>query len=226
MKLVANVAQGLSVVQGHHATHHEARTDDTQQTASHVNQIFKELLQACPAWNARFERHPQELADLKRSYLKGLAESDVRDLREIHYGIRKARASDGDFFPSVGKFISWCKPNIEDLGLQTAREAFNRIYEYNDTDLRFRLPTVILATFNQINHWDLTHLPQDKLFPIFESQYERIIRRYAAGEDITALCPKALPEPKQRTRTQDEKELARKNGIAKIAELRAKHFGR
>ncbi|MDW3058704.1 replication protein P [Vibrio sp. 1978] len=226
MKSVVNLAQGLSVVQGHLDNHQEARMDDSRQTANHVNQIFKELLQACPAWNVRFEKKPQELADLKRSYLKGLVENNLYDLREIQYGIRKARSSESDFFPSVGKFISWCKPSAEDMGYPTAREAFNRIAEYNSQDTRYSLPPLILATFNQIGHWDLTHLPEAKLFPIFESQYGHLIKRLVAGEDISVFCPKALPTPEQRTKTQGEKEQDRKNGLSMIASLKAKHFGR
>ncbi|WP_142995794.1 replication protein P [Vibrio coralliilyticus] len=227
MKSVTNLLQDVTLSRLTVVPISAERMDKSKQTATHVNQIFQELLQACPAWNARFEKNPNELANLKRSYLKGLVEENLFDMKQIQFGIRKARAVDSDFFPSVGKFISWCKPTAEELGYPSAREAFARISEFNSGgDMRYNLPPVILATFNQVGHWDLTHLSENKLYPIFESQYLHIIKLAMNGGDINALCPKALPKPENRTKTKEELERNRLNGLSAIQLLKKKHFKR
>ena len=76
-----------------------------------------------------------------------------------------------------------------------------------------------------MNHWELTHLSQQKLFPVFQSHYESLIRKVAIGEDITRMCPMVLPKPAERTLTQGEREQRRQTGLSMIRQLKQKYFG-
>lgn len=102
-----------------------------QTAAQHVNEIFKELMSACPAWRVTFT-DAQILADTKKSYVKALMDAKISDFEMIKLGVSKARLDPSDFFPSPGKFVSWCKPSPEDLGLSPMdiayREACNNAH--------------------------------------------------------------------------------------------------
>ncbi len=78
--------------------------------AQHVNLIFVELRAAFPAWRATIKTK-DELNAAKRSYTKALMESDLHSMALIQHGLEMARNSDIDFFPSAGKFVSWCLSN-------------------------------------------------------------------------------------------------------------------
>ncbi len=189
-----------------------------------MNYVIKELCSIFPAWRNAI-KNQSELDAIKKTWTKAFIDSDLYDMRKVQFGIRKARLSGSDFFPSVGKFIQWCSPCAEDLGLPSAQVAFAMYGDYRYPETRKNVPDVVQATFNQIGHWDLTHLTEQALYPIFEKHYQSLIVRLINGEDIRALCPKALPKPEQRTKTKGELEQERTNALSTIAKLRAAHFG-
>jgi hypothetical protein len=195
-----------------------------QQAEICMNFVIKELCSIFPAWRNAI-KNQTELDSVKKTWVKAFIDSDLYDMRKVQFGIRKARLSGSDFFPSVGRFIQWCSPCAEDLGLPPVELAFAMYGDYRYAETRKQLPTVVQAAFNQIQHWDLTHLSEQALFPIFEKHYQSLINRVVNGEDITELCPRALPKPEQRTKTQSELAQERKNALNTIANLRASYFG-
>ena len=106
----------------------QARTDQphvevAQQAAWAINDIFKSLQACFPAWRNAFPtEHEFDIA--KRVWSKALVESGVTHIADIKLGMRQARASPSDFFPSVGRFIQWCTPSPEDFGLLSVGRAY------------------------------------------------------------------------------------------------------
>ncbi|MDN3611338.1 replication protein P [Vibrio ostreicida] len=202
------------------------------QAAIHlVNDLFAELQGIFPAWRVAFPN--QTTVDkAKRTWTLALFESGVHHRKQIEFGLRKARLSGLPYIPSVGQFVQWCRPSAEDLNQPTVRQAFAMLGDYQasqqlaDDTLRATVPLVVQAAFNQINHWDLGHLSEGRLFPIFEDEYQRLLTKLACGEDISAQYPRALPTPSQRTLTFEEKERHRVNGLSIIQQLKRQHFGR
>lgn len=80
-----------------------------------INRVVSELQSIFPAW-----RHaiPDEeaLEALKRTYMTTMRETGVNSLKMIGKGLAKARQSKSDFFPSAGKFCSWCLEDDDWLG--------------------------------------------------------------------------------------------------------------
>ncbi|CAM3692800.1 Replication protein P [Vibrio aerogenes CECT 7868] len=194
------------------------------QTARLVNHIFTELQVIFPAWRVAFP-DKSSLNNAKRTWTIALFESRIYHTRQIELGLQKARQSGSPHVPSVGQFIRWCVPTCEALNLPTAEQAFAMIGDFRYEETRQHLPMVVQAAFHQIGHWDLTHLSQQKLFPVFQSHYDGLIRKVAIGEDISQLCPVLLPEPGERTLTLEEKERRRKAGLSKIQQLKQQYFG-
>ncbi|MEI8631435.1 replication protein P [Vibrio sp. PP-XX7] len=153
------------------------------QTAKLVNHIFTELQVIFPAWRMAFP-DKAALNNAKRIWTVALFENRIYHTRQIDFGLRKARQSGNPHMPSVGQFIRWCLPTCEELGIPTAEQAFGLIGEFNYEATRQQLPMVVQVAFHQIGHWDLTHLSQQKLFPIFQSHYEVLVRKVAMGENI------------------------------------------
>ena len=92
----------------------------------HINSIFKRLAHTFPSFKNAY-RTEEERTEVKRVWVKALVESGVCSTEQIARGMAKARQHESDFFPSVGKFISWCKPDAADMGLPIAHEAWLEI---------------------------------------------------------------------------------------------------
>ena len=119
---------------------------DIDQNAKVINHTFNELMMIKTGWRAMFpsinaktdgEKLKKAMGKLKQQFMKGFIENDINSIEQIDFGLKRARADDNPFFPSVGEFISWCQPDLADLGLPTAFEAWrivSNIYSIHDID--------------------------------------------------------------------------------------------
>ncbi|WP_158138680.1 replication protein P [Vibrio metschnikovii] len=225
MKSIANIASGFNPsVAGHTGGEQEPATSVPTSAVVLVNNLFAELQVIFPAWRLAFPTQAA-LDNAKRTWTLALFENGIHHGAQIKAGLRKARSSGSPHMPSVGQFMSWCRPSAEDLGLPSIERAFAMIGMMRYPDMRQRIPDVVQAAFNQIQHWDLTHLTEKDLFPIFKSHYQKLIEKVSRGEDISSLCPRALPADKV-TKTQGEKDQERLNGLSTIQSLRQNLFKR
>ena len=88
-----------------------------QQAAWEINNIFAQLQTCFPAWRAAIKSQ-NELNMTKQTWAKALIENNVTSLEQVAIGMKKARASDSDFMPSVGKFITWCLGTDEKTSIE------------------------------------------------------------------------------------------------------------
>lgn len=89
-----------------------------------INRLFREIRNARPAWRQAWPTS-EALASAKVTWVLALVEGEVRDWdRQIEAGLRRLRAEPSDFVPAPGKFIEWCRPTAESLGLQSAERAY------------------------------------------------------------------------------------------------------
>ncbi|WP_232612836.1 replication protein P [Photobacterium carnosum] len=77
-----------------------------------INKIFKELCSVLPAWRNHL-RTPDEFKATRASFTKGMMENGIISSEQVKRGLAKARSQESDFFPSVGKFCSWCKDDSQ-----------------------------------------------------------------------------------------------------------------
>ena len=97
-------------------------------TAEVVNSLFKELQAIFPAWKQAWPTD-EALAAAKRSWIKAFVAAGINTLEQIRYGLLNCRQFGGDFAPSVGKFIKWCQPTPEMLGIPSHDKAFREALE-------------------------------------------------------------------------------------------------
>jgi hypothetical protein len=88
-----------------------------------INNVFARLKAIFPAWRSAYP-DDAALAEAKKIWVLGFIDAGIGSTEQVAAGMRKARLSGMDFFPSVGKFIAWCKPQPEDIGLPPASSAY------------------------------------------------------------------------------------------------------
>lgn len=229
MKSISDITEENPIVRSYGAQQEiVTRQNITQRVSNddainHINFIFAELCAAFPAWRNTF-RNQIELDDAKRSWVKGLIEADVTDLELIKTGLKKARASDSDFFPSVGKFISWCNSN-DDFLLPDAEFAFQSLPIYM-AGFRNQIPAPTLAAFDQIGKPAIRKKNERDVFKLFKYSYELVCKRVKTNKPIDDLLIKPLPKPKPKKLSPKFVEAKRDRVLSKIQIFKQENFGR
>jgi len=158
-------------------------------TAEVVNALFKELQAIFPAWKQAWP-DDEALKAAKRSWIKAFLAAGINQLEQIRYGLQNCRQIGGDFAPSVGKFIKWCQPTPEMLGIPSHDKAFREALE-NAHPSRFGARTWSHASVRhaalQCELHNLGDLIPEKASKVFDRAYDITIRRLVQGlplEDI------------------------------------------
>lgn len=158
-------------------------------TADVVNALFKELQAIFPAWKQAWP-DAESLNAAKRSWIKAFIVAGITTLEQIRYGLQNCRQIGGDFAPSVGKFIKWCQPTPEMLGIPSHDKAFREALE-NSHPSRFGARTwshpAVRHAALQCELHNLGELIPEKASKVFDRAYDITIRRLVQGlplEDI------------------------------------------
>lgn len=95
-----------------------------------MNELFSTLEAIFPAWRVSMKSE-RAISNVKLLWTEEFIQHkiDTGENLNIEQGIRLAKASESDFFPSIGKFISWCK---QDGGLTGENEALERFNNAQD----------------------------------------------------------------------------------------------
>ena len=78
-------------------------------TPEYVDQIFDRIRMSKTGWKASF-CNADEVMGYKKAMADALIYSNVTSHDVVSNAIIKAIIDPGDFMPSVGKFVGWCKP--------------------------------------------------------------------------------------------------------------------
>lgn len=152
-------------------------------TAEVVNALFKELQAIFPAWKQAWP-DDEALKAAKRSWIKAFLAAGINQLEQIRYGLQNCRQIGGDFAPSVGKFIKWCQPTPEMLGIPSHDKAFREALE-NLHPSRFGARTWSHAAVRhaalQCELHNLGDLIPEKASKVFDRAYDITIRRLVQG---------------------------------------------
>ena len=121
MKAVSMIAHGLwdkaqsgELLAAEQATPPVTEINNTLVSA--INELFKELRSIRSAWRQAWP-DKQTYQASKRQWFQAFLEEGVCTQGQIDYGMAQVRKHPGDFIPSPGQFIEWCKPTPEMLGL-------------------------------------------------------------------------------------------------------------
>jgi len=138
--------------------------------------------------------------ECKRAYgselLKAFRDAQINTPAHIQRGIDRMRLDESDFAPSIGKFVSWCKPSLTDYGLPSVelahREAcINAGKSKND---RKWTHVAIYHASMRTGYMELSSSTQENTRKVFKQHYEALLEEIINGKELEE--PLRLEKPK------------------------------
>ncbi len=161
-------------------------------TVDVVNDLFIELQAIFPAWRRAWP-DDKSLAAAKRSWVRAFVASGIDRIEQIRFGLAQCRVSGSDFAPSVGRFIEWCAPTPEQLGLPATRDAYREACRIaHPTASADGVHAAVYHAATEVGFWELANLPEQKSYKLFERVYGAVVQMVLGGKPLREV-PKALP---------------------------------
>lgn len=183
----------------------------TPQTAEVVNDLFRRLRGIFPAWRQAWPS-TDALDAAKAEWIKEFADEGIRTLEQIEFGIQKCRKLKKPFAPSVGEFIAMCVPGPEDFGMPAAADAWIEALMATYSHEAVKLAAEATGLF------DLRGAKQEDkgLRARFDRNYEIILRRAQAGQQLDGKIATGIGHDSQKTEFELANDLADQQVQAKI----------
>ncbi|WP_311969328.1 replication protein P [Pseudomonas baltica] len=185
-----------------------------------INELFKELRSIRSAWRQAWP-DKETYHSSKRQWFQAFIEAEVCTPGQIAFGMSQVRKHPGDFIPSPGQFIEWCKPSPEMLGLpplgKAHREACRNAHPGMAGQGNWSHDAVWHAA-KECGFENLNRLATDLSLKLFERNYAIAVRRILAGLPLQSM-PLAVTHHQKSSSTP---EVAR----AALAELRKQRGAR
>ncbi|CCO44761.1 putative Replication P family protein [Vibrio nigripulchritudo SOn1] len=182
-----------------------------------VNTLFAELQSIFPSWRHALP-DDETLARTKKTWTKAFIENQVVTQAQLQQGLREARRHSRPFFPSAGQFIAWCCGSPEQHGIPDVRSAYLEVCRNASDPLVAQWTHPALYVMGSKTGWDALKTRSEKYtYPIFQSQYQKILIRVARGESFSDSVPKPLPHKPLKG------PLSREKSIERIQSLRDKY---
>lgn len=127
MKTINNVLTTVTDQQAiHKAPESRQSFENTDQVRDFINDLFRALKACYPAWRQAFSTE-QEYKDARLMWTRAMAEAGIRSMEQVRKGVEAARRDPSDFMPGPGKFVQWCKPSPDELGMPTMPNAWREV---------------------------------------------------------------------------------------------------
>ncbi len=195
-----------------------------------INQVFSQLSVIFPAWKYALPTE-KELSLAKMEWTKAFNENGIHELDQIKYGFKKARASESDFLPSCGKFISWCTPTAEDLGYPSEHKALQSCITYKNNKNMFGNTGIttrpfIIELYKRVDWWLMNNagsqMEHKKAEKHFREEYLALINsNYQEPEETTHERLETTEVVKDRMSPEQLKD-GQKRGLDAIKAIRRK----
>lgn len=211
MKSIAQVSNQVVNQQRSGAVTEQPDTQSINvEAAKVVNDIFRALQASFPAWRQAFP-DDAALKAAKASWVKGLIAAGVTDRAQIAAGINRARLTDTDFFPSVGRFIGWCTPQATDLGMPSESDAWREANQHSHEVITHKwVHAGVYEAGRRLGWFDIREGRATEKG--FAQVYRQVVEEVANGsvfeipaQDATRLEHQSGPK----TLTEESKELGR-----------------
>lgn len=196
MKNVATIAQGLwsdaksgELIPAGVSDQQVRDTEDRNTLVTAINELFKELRSIRSAWRQAWpDKETYQAA--KRQWYQAFLEEGICSQGQVAFGMAQARKQPGDFIPSPGQFIDWCKPTPEALGLpplaKAHREACRNAHPSMAGQGNWSHDAVWHAA-KECGFENLNRLATELSLKLFERNYAIAVRRILAGQPLQAM---------------------------------------
>lgn len=206
------------------APYHEQQKVVNSEAESLVDALFRQLKQIFPAAVNTNLRTEADESTAKKQWIAAFAEGGIRTREQLSSGMQYARSSESPFWPSPGQFISWCHLGAQrQAGLPTCNELVAMVYDYCKRRGYYDSPE-LFPWQQHAHYWMVTALYSGMRANTWS---DGELRRKAAAE-LALMAARIfrgeqIPEPKAMLQQLGGKPVTQVQGLAKIAEIRAKH---
>lgn len=193
------------------------------QIAQIFNDLFVQLRATFPAAMANFKSQ-QELNEFRRQWLLAFKENGITTMHQVDGGLRVARRQERPFLPSPGQFVSWCKAEqAAAAGLPDEHELVDLIYEYCRTRGLYQ-DAESYPWKSNAHYWLVTGLYANmRANSLSDSELRRKASEEIAHMTLKINRGEIIPEPVKQLPVLGGRPLSQAQGLAKIAEIRAKY---
>lgn len=103
-----------------------------------VDMLFDNLVQIFPAAKHTVFSNKDDISATKRQWVLAFIENGITSVEQLKAGMSIARQQESDFWPSCGKFISWCREGMmQAMGLPTVCEVIAEMKRYSNLEWRY-----------------------------------------------------------------------------------------
>lgn len=184
-----------------------------------INRLFREIRNARPAWRQAWPTK-EALASAKVTWVLALVEGGVRDWeRQVEVGLRRLRAEPNDFVPAPGKFVEWCSPTAESLGLQPVDRAYDEACRNAHPSYRGAATWSHSVTYHAAIDVGLDVLMQvsgAETWKLFVRSYAVMVKRAMDGQALGEPVPLGLGHDSQKSAA----ELAEEHSLQQALRIR------
>ncbi|WP_052830538.1 replication protein P [Gynuella sunshinyii] len=116
--------------------------------------------------------------------------------------------------PAISEFLELMQTNPEDLGLPSARDAYQEACSCRIDPRRFPWRhAIVYEAAKRTEFWRLKTAPEKESWPLFEKNYKELVKKVLDGEDFTVPDSIRLEDNSSVTVALDIEQLAEQNGI-------------
>jgi hypothetical protein len=174
--------QNSSSIIEKHQHENESQPNEDQASAEIVNWLFDRLRNIIPAFfiNVTNQGH---LNGIKRAWLEALQRHDVSSEEQLKLGLQSLVDSKATFLPPVMQFIEGCKPSPESLGIPPLERAYAQACKNSHPCETSKHWThdIVYHAWIATGANNLSKLPRSSSHPMFERNYDILIKRLLDG---------------------------------------------
>lgn len=161
-----------------------------------VDALFDNLIRLFPAAKHTVLATPEDVIAMKRQWILAFVEGEITTLEQVRAGVRVARQQENDFWPSCGKFISWCREGTRaTVGLPSDEEVMAEFQRYARERARYSTPEEFPWT-HDVMYWvvlDVRHLMYQHNYT--EAEVLRSIKSHMRKWEREISAGKIIPRP-------------------------------
>lgn len=183
----------------------------TEEQARIVNGVFSELKNSFPGQFLKYADKIPGWEDHERKRL--FNDEDFRRLtaRQIRNGL--TTACKGEFLPSMGRLIQCCQPDLREMGLPDAEQAWQEACNHSHEVIQHRWSHEAVYLAGRRVGWHAIRsaggdIQVQRLRKIFSDSYQQLVDDTIRGADLRGEAIAALTD----MRRQSEEEKAKRYG--------------
>ncbi|AKH89027.1 replication protein P [Edwardsiella tarda] len=161
-----------------------------------VDVLFENLLLLFPASRNTVFAAPDEVAAMKRQWITAFAEGGITTLEQVKAGVSMARQHGGDFWPSCGRFMEWCREGVRGAGgLPSDDEVLAEFHRYARDKARFASPEAF-DWVHPVMYWVVLDVRQRMYrYNYTEAEVLRAIKAQMKQWAKDMAAGKVIPQP-------------------------------